>query len=287
MKEISLEEIKAIQVDILQAIHDFCKENNIKYSLGCGTLLGSVRHKGYIPWDDDIDLYFMRKDYENLIKKFPVVYKNYIELICLERDKEWGRPYAKAFNNKTLLIENTTEKKRIGVGIDIYAIDYVPDKEEVWSSYNNKRLFFQNILTLKSMIISKDRSLIKNMIIVLSHILLLPFNQRRIAMFINEFAQKNNGRFHTYVCECVQGVITGKKRFLAADFDEVVDSMFEGRTFKIMKGYDDYLTNAYGDYMTPPPPEKRISTHETNAYWMTDKISGLQDTNTIVDYSKN
>ena len=54
MKEINLDELKLIQLDILQALHDFCIENKIKYSLGCGTLLGAVRHKGYIPWDDEI-----------------------------------------------------------------------------------------------------------------------------------------------------------------------------------------------------------------------------------------
>lgn len=267
MKEIHLEELKLIQLNILQALHDCCVENNIKYSLGCGTMLGAVRHKGYIPWDDDIDVYFMRDDYERLIRIFPKVYKEDYELICLERDKEWGRSYAKAFNNKTVLVEDTTEKKRIGIGIDVYAIDYVPDDESEWLNYNKRRLFYQSIFSLKSMITSRERSLVKNAIIVLSHIALLPFSHRRIALFINKYAQKNNGRCNTYACECVQGVITGKKRFKAADFDEVIDTPFEDRTFKIMKGYDDYLTNAYGDYMTPPPPEKRVSTHETKAFW--------------------
>ena len=271
MKEIQLDELKLIQLDILQALHDFCSENNIKYSLGCGTMLGAVRHKGYIPWDDDIDVYFMRSDYERLIKLFPKVYKDDYELICLERDKDWGRSYAKAFHNKTVLIEDTTEKKRIGIGIDVYAIDYVPDDEEEWLKYNKRRLFYQSVFSLKSIIVSKERSLVKNAVIVMSHILLLPFSLRRMAKFINKYAQKNNASCDKYACECVQGVITGKKRFKAEDFDEVIDTPFEDRTFKIMNGYDDYLTNAYGDYMTPPPPEKRVSTHETKAFWKDSK----------------
>lgn len=267
MKEINLDELKLIQLDILQALHDFCIENKIKYSLGCGTLLGAVRHKGYIPWDDDIDVYFMRNDYEQLIATFPHVYNNNIELISLERDKDWGRAYAKAYNNKTILLEDTTEKMRIGIGIDVYAIDYVPDDEEEWRKYNKRRLFLQGVFSLKSMTISRNRSVIKNAIILMSHILLLPLSHRRIAKFINKYAQKNNVKHHTYACECVQGVITGKKRFKAEDFDAVIDSPFENHIFKIMKGYDDYLTNAYGDYMTPPPPDKRVSTHETKAFW--------------------
>lgn len=267
MKEIGLDELKLIQLDILQALHDFCIENNIKYSLGCGTMLGAVRHKGYIPWDDDIDFYVMRNDYERLIKIFPNVYKGDYELICLERDKEWGRSYAKAFHNKTILIEDTTERKRIGIGIDVYAIDYVPDDEEEWLKYNKRRLFYQSVFALKSMIISHERSIMKNAVVFLSHLLLSPISLRHMAKFINRYAQKNNGKCHTYACECVQGVITGKKRFKAADFDDVIEWPFEDRTFLIMKGYDDYLTNAYGDYMTPPPPEKRVSTHETKAFW--------------------
>lgn len=268
MKDINLTELKLIQLDILQALHDFCIENNIKYSLGCGTMLGAVRHKGYIPWDDDIDVYFMRNDYEKLIATFPKVYKNDFELISLERDEYWGRAYAKLFNNKTILIEDTTEKRRIGIGIDVYAIDYVPDDEKEWLKYNKRRFFYQHVYSLKFIIISSERSFMKNVMVVLSHILLFPFSLRRIAIFLNKYAQKNNTKFNTYACECVQGMITGKKRFKACDFDDVIDNPFEDRTFKIMKGYDDYLTNAYGDYMTPPPPEKRVCHHSFKAMWI-------------------
>lgn len=267
MKEIGLEELKLIQLDIMQALHDFCSENNIKYSLGCGTMLGAVRHKGYIPWDDDIDVYFMREDYERLIRLFPDVYKDNYELICLERDKDWDRAYARMFNNKTLLLEEAKEKKRIGIGIDVYAIDYVPDEMKDWQRYNKRRFFYQNVFSLKSMLVNRNRSFLKNTTIVIAHFILLPFRRRSIAIFLNKFAQKNNPYYHTYACECVQGMITGKRRFKASDFDIVIDWPFEDRVFKIMKGYDDYLTNAYGDYMELPPVEKRIAHHAFRAYW--------------------
>lgn len=268
MIEIGLDEIKLTQLDILQALHEFCEENEIKYTLGCGTLLGAVRHQGYIPWDDDIDVYLLRADYEQLIVKFPKSYKNDFELICLERDKEWSRPYAKAFNNKTILFEDTTEKKRIGIGIDVYPIDYVPDNEDEWIKYNSRRLILQGLFSLKLMRINKNRSLLKNVVVLISHIILLPISHRKIAKFIDKYAQKYNGKFHSYLCECVQGIITGKNRFKAKDLDSVVDCVFEDRVFKIMAGYHDYLINAYGDYMTPPPIEKQVSTHETEAYWI-------------------
>lgn len=66
MKEILLEELKKIQCEVLQAVHTFCEEHGLKYSLACGTLLGAIRHNGYIPWDDDIDIYMPREDYDKL-----------------------------------------------------------------------------------------------------------------------------------------------------------------------------------------------------------------------------
>ena len=266
MNEIDLVELKRVQLDIMQALHEFCVDNCIKYSLGCGTMLGAVRHKGYIPWDDDIDVYFMRDDYERLIKMFPKVYKEDFELICLERDNDWARAYARMFNNKTILIEDAREKKRIGIGIDVYAIDYVPDNENEWLKYNKRRFFYQHVFSLKLMHVNKKRPFAKNVIVLLAHIVLLPFSLRTIAKFLNKYAQKNDKDNKTYACECVQGMITGKKRFKAADFDEIIDCQFEDRIFKIMKGYDDYLTNAYGEYMKLPPIEKRVAHHAFHAY---------------------
>ena len=75
MKYIELEEMKKLQCEVLQVAHDFCQKHKIKYSLACGTLLGAIRHNGYIPWDDDIDIYMPRGDYDRFIQTFPETYK--------------------------------------------------------------------------------------------------------------------------------------------------------------------------------------------------------------------
>ena len=108
MKRIGKEELKMIQMDVLSAIHHFCLEHEIKYSLGCGSMLGCARHKGYIPWDDDIDIYMLREDYNKLIREFPDIYEEHYKFVTLERDEKWQRAYGKAYDSTTIIKEETT-----------------------------------------------------------------------------------------------------------------------------------------------------------------------------------
>ena len=83
MKEISIEESKRIQLDILKLIHEYCYNNGLKYTLAYGSMLGAVRHKGFIPWDDDIDIAIMRSDYEKLISGFEHEYIKIYDYLLL------------------------------------------------------------------------------------------------------------------------------------------------------------------------------------------------------------
>lgn len=105
MNIIDEKELKELQLEVLSSIHRFCKAKKIKYSLGCGTMLGCARHGGYIPWDDDIDIYLLRKDYNRLLKEFPEVFEGKYKLLSLERDSKWNRAYAKAYDNRTIFHE--------------------------------------------------------------------------------------------------------------------------------------------------------------------------------------
>ena len=95
MKRIDINELKQIQLDVLSAVHGFCIEHGIRYSLGCGTMLGCARHQGYIPWDDDIDIYLPREDYNKLVNEFPETLNGKYQFISLERDSKWNRATAK------------------------------------------------------------------------------------------------------------------------------------------------------------------------------------------------
>lgn len=265
MRLIDSKEVKQIQLDILENIHSFCIAGGIKYSLACGTMLGAVRHKGYIPWDDDIDIYLLREDYNKLIKSFPETYNEYYKLASLERDNEWDRPLAKAYDSRTILKENTTSKKNIGVNIDIFPIDATPNEYEEWQKYNKKRLLLQRIFALKFVNFKKDRVWYKNLTLLFVRILLSFVSKRHLAIYLNKYSQKYNETNSCYVFENIQGIKL-KRRFKKEIFDHIIDIPFENRIFKGFKNYDEYLSNAYGDYMKLPPVDKRVTHHDFEAY---------------------
>lgn len=264
MSEISLEELKVIQLNVLQAIHDYCLSHGIIYSIACGTALGAVRHKGFIPWDDDIDIYLLRNDYNRLVQTFPK--EGRYKLISLERNETWDRPYAKAYDDTTIFEENCNCSVIIGVGIDVYPIDTVPEKENDWKKFDSKRRRWQNYLLMKQIRINMKRSLFKNSFIMMAKALLLPFSRRSLSNFIDKRIKAYNGTASEWVFESAQGMIQ-KNRFHKHIFDYTILVDFEDRKFMIFEDYDEYLKNGYGDYMKLPPVEKRIAHHSYNAYW--------------------
>lgn len=136
-KEITMEELRAIQLDILDKIHAFCTEHGIRYSLGGGTLLGAVRHKGYIPWDDDIDIMLPRPDYERFLKEFDGKYAE-LNLQHYGNDNTCCIPFAKVYDNRTVLIEKL---QKSGIYIDVFPIDGLPEESKIKDYlyiYNNQ-----------------------------------------------------------------------------------------------------------------------------------------------------
>lgn len=267
MKEIDLSELKIIQMDILEAVDEFCVSNNMKYSMAGGTMIGAVRHKGYIPWDDDIDIYLLREDYERFVSLFPHNYKGCYDLVSLNNCEKWDRPYANIYDNRTQIIENANNAMIIGVNIDVYPLDDVPDDQRKWQKLFKKQNLLYYICIVKTLQWNKNRSIWNNIFLILMKFLFMPMSQRSIASWINNFSQKNNGKGYKRVFEMVQG--NGLKApFLKADFYDISRYQFEDKMFMGFTDYDDFLRNSFGNYMELPPEEKRISTHGFKAYWL-------------------
>ena len=260
------EELKQIGLDCLLAVHCFCDAHQIMYSLACGTLIGAVRHKGFIPWDDDVDIYMLRDDYNRFLSSFKDDTGIY-RAISLETSKKWRLPYAKVYDSRTCVIEQAnTNSTGIGFGIDIFPIDAAPDSYSEWKRYEKHRVFLQRAFAMKKIVWRKGRSLRKNLFLYTMKTLMLPVSMRRFAEYIDRYSQKYNNSSTSFLAENCFG--TPNNRFKRNDFSCTVDLSFENNLLKAMSGYDNYLRAFYGDYMKLPPVEKQITHHTFDVFWI-------------------
>ena len=264
---IGIQKLKEIQLEILMAVHNFCIENNIKYSLACGTLIGAIRHKGYIPWDDDIDICLLRSEYKKLEKSFPYLLNGKYRFLTLDRNDEWFMPWGKIIDTRTIMTEESRCKdKNLGVFIDVFPMDDVPDDDVIFMRWNCVRKFLLQRWFLKNTKMTNNMSFKRKINILLTRFVFFPLSMRKLAKIIDAFIQNPNYKDSTRIYESCDS-LRAKHNQSKEDFEDYIDLDFEGHMFKAMVGYDDYLHNIYGDYMILPPKEKRVTHHSFIAYW--------------------
>ena len=249
---------------MLKYLHEFCQENNIKYFVGYGTLLGAVRHKGFIPWDDDIDIIMPRKDYDKLIELFNKQNSAY-KLKNIEIDKKYPYNFSKIYNTETTLVENLYSKYNIGIYIDIFPLDGWPK-----NNFTIKLLYLlEKITKIKTYKISKLHGFKKNVILILLKPLIIFISTKNIFHFINKIcyrAEKEEG----VIGNIVANVYGNKEKMEKKWFSDSNESEFENIKVNIPVGYDNILRCLYGNYMTPPPMELQISHHNNIAFFNKD-----------------
>lgn len=267
MKKIELREEQLIELNILKEFADFCDANNLNYYLDSGTLIGAVRHQGFIPWDDDIDVCFLRKDYERFIKLMAQQNNRLSEHIVLELEDDSLYPYLKLVDTRTVLIEYPkTNPVETGIYIDVFPKDGIRtlEKKEVRRAKKVQRynlLFWMREFTAPRLARAGG---IKNKFCASIIKMIIP-NSSKYKHKAIKLAQKYDVDTCDYVSSIVCSGMGGCVN--KACFKERIDVSFEGMTFKAPIGYDVYLKSLYsGDYMVPPPPEKRKA-HETIVYW--------------------
>lgn len=265
MKDISYQELKQIQLDILQFVHDFCQSHHINYSLAYGTLLGAVRHGGYIPWDDDIDIAMMRDDYERFAKAFNLEVSPYHFYDC-RNDENVHIAFGKVADTRTL-VEEGASTKNLGVAIDIFPIDDLCDTYEESKKYYNSYSFAKNLLVLKCRDIADVRSWWKKPIFAIVKLLSCWYSLHQISLKMNEKAMSHKKNESNYVGLLVDGYENEiMERNIWSEYCQI---SFEGRTFCSVKNYDSYLKHAYGDYMQLPPEKDRVPKHDFyKMYWL-------------------
>ena len=188
MKKITIEEAKKIELDILSYIDDFCQKNNIEYFINYGTLIGAVRHKGFIPWDDDIDISMTRENYDKFIEYYKNDKSKY-KLLALETNKHYFNNFAKIVDSTTR-IDNTRIYKSYpsGIFIDIFPMDSFSDKKIVDICYVLESFKLLSFSKRKN-IIYKDSKL-KDLIRGGFWLLLRPISPRFFAKMIERYIKK-------------------------------------------------------------------------------------------------
>lgn len=168
---IELKELKQIQLDILKYVHEFCVQNDIRYFLVYGTLIGAVRHQGYIPWDDDIDICMPRPDYERFLKLFNKNKSGY-QVNAFELNDNFPYTFGKVEDLNTTFIEKTDYSFPMGVNIDVFPIDGINNDAKLIK----KQIFLRKIINLKTIVYSQERNIFKNIILSIGKILLSPIS---------------------------------------------------------------------------------------------------------------
>lgn len=264
MKEISLQELREIQLNILLEVHNFCEERNLRYSLGGGTLLGAVRHKGYIPWDDDIDIMMPRPDYERFIKEF-VGYRPHLICGCFENDKNWVFPFTKLSDNRTLIEENGTIRES-GIDIDIFPIDGLPSSSKDLDKHILKIEFLKRAISYNKEPFRIHNSLLKKALAFIAKMTNIVVMQERFLNLVKKY-NFDNANF----AGAVTGLYGKKEVYKKSLFDSYSKLDFEGFYFSVVKDYDYYLTQHYGDYMQLPPIEKQVTHHNYKAWYKNER----------------
>ncbi len=261
MKKIGIRELKQIQIQILDDVVDFCDKEHLTYFLAYGTLIGAVRHNGYIPWDDDIDLVMPRKDYDYFMKHYNQSTSRY-RFLDYEIDPRYLYPFGKVMDTRTFLRENCHIHYDLGVNIDIFPLDKVDAGGKLLRL--EKRL--RKIIFFKTMPWSSSRSLLKNLILTAGRIVFSVIPLRVLIARTIQYGKSLNGTNSVKVSVPVDGAynvnVWEKGWFEAYEYHQ-----FEDKQYKIPVGYDPWLRDVYGDYMQVPPEGQRESLHDIEAYW--------------------
>ncbi len=269
-KELSRDKVHEELFEMLCAFADYCDKNNLRYYLVGGTLLGAVRHKGFIPWDDDIDVGMPRSDYEKLLK---LSRENPIRddfVVKSDIDGELSLHFAELLNTSIRLERPTSEfigedYQILNLFLDILPQDGMPSSEKETEKFLRKMKLLRYMATSSRAKFFHGSTFIRATLKLPAVLLGHAVGTKRWLNIIKKEAKKYDYDACEYVGCSVNGLYGMGERCLKKEVEEYKEVEFMGRMFKAPGCYDSYLRGIYGDYMTLPPGNKRVS-HGLKAY---------------------
>lgn len=256
LDEKTLGQLQTRLTELLQKVHTICEDYGIRYTMMGGTLIGAIRHQGFIPWDDDIDIGMPYEDYKKFIS---VITSNKFEGLAFGipgKTEDYYQAFVKVFDVTTILKENNrTKSKPKGIFIDVFPLTYVGNS---WlQAYGSVRIhrFWRDVLTRKDFHLSKGLFVLVEWIyILLGKFISLNFAIRQIDAHYEKLAAKK-----TLLMADLDG---NNKGIVPAElFDDFCLYKFGGYQFYGIKRAEEYLRSVFGNFMTLPPKEKRKPHH--------------------------
>jgi len=272
MHQLSMDEMKAVELELLKTFDAFCKTHGLRYWLSDGTLIGAMRHKGFIPWDDDVDIQMPKQDYYELVRLVNegAVIGEHCRLgsPLVKNGTPFHCPFAKLYDTRTTLRQkNLADHLDVdeGVWMDIFPLTGVPDDEGErealydWLSENWLRIW---LCSYRFNLDCGWKRRIKRLL------LYIPARLHGLQYYLDEFERKiaslpSIDETENAIAPAYFTYHLKSGMFTAGTFD----TPFEDGIFPAPLEYDWYLTATYGDWRTPPAPEDRGSTHHFEVYW--------------------
>ena len=251
--------LQLTELEILKYFAHFCEENSLKYSLYAGTLLGAVRHQGFIPWDDDIDVCMPRKDYNKFLKIWDDQMHDGFVLVNHDRNPEYTQSFTKIYKEKTVLLysDELIEGTPNGISIDVFPVDRIPDGFFKRWVFKINCMFYH--LLLRKYIPEKSSQLIQLVCTLLLVVRNSQKDELRIKLLLESITKYNEN--HEYSLILIETMRSLKRIYPNDLFDNLIELQFEDDQFLCFENWNDKLRIDFGDYMTLPPEEERHPPH--------------------------
>ncbi len=264
MEQEVLIKIQQIETYILKDFKKFCEENEIKYFLVAGTLLGAIRHKGFIPWDDDIDIGMLRTDFDRFINVCKTKLDKEKYFLQVPETEEASADYGIArirLNNTHITIESRKNvETHDGFFIEIFPYDNMPDNKLLAKIYGNAFAVLKRVYAIRKGYISNPRTLYAKLAVNFAKFLLLPFKNATLELWLQKYPYKYFNKNVKQVSVLNDGYAHEHHDY--QNVSELSTAIFEGEEFPIPKDYNKFLTEQYGNYMQLPPKEEQVNHHK-------------------------
>lgn len=269
--ELTMKEIQSGSFEILRAVSKICDDQGLTYYLAYGTLIGAIRHKGFIPWDDDIDIWMPREDYKKLIDYFVENKEETFpyELFSVYNNKDYPYEISRISDSRYVLEVDNEAPYGIGLFIDIYPLDGVGNNEEEYTKLKNKASKYSSLCFLSTRLKFEKGSTkgrIKSAIKLPAFLYSKLMGKKYWINKLETMANESDYQSSAYIGALVWGHDGIKAIFPKEWFSETSAVEFEGIMFKAPKEYDKILSRLYGDYMKLPSEKNQIPHHNYKAY---------------------